>query len=178
MHWKNTEEKYGMITRLFHVILALALLAQIFVAIVMGDFADKATNMLFYQIHKSLGVSILVVGFLFVLWHLVSRKPKFLATMKPYENVIASLVHWLLLAFFVIEPLLGVVMASYAGRPINVWSWFTFILPVTPNASVAEVLADIHVVLGWTFAGLIGLHILAALKHAVINKDGVLRRMF
>jgi cytochrome b561 len=42
---------------------------------------------------------------------------------------------------------------------------------------VAAILAEAHVVLGWTFIVLIGIHLLAVLKHAIINHDSVIKRM-
>jgi cytochrome b561 len=35
-----------------------------------------------------------------------------------------------------------------------------------------------HSVIAWVFVGLISLHLLAALKHLLINKDGVFQRMW
>jgi cytochrome b561 len=124
-----------------------------------------------------LGITILVVGFCFVVWHLLNKKPVFPNTMKKWECFLAKVVHGCLLAFFVIEPLLGLLMASFAGRPIQVWNWFSLILPVTLNKNVAAILAEAHVVLGWTFIVLIGIHLLAVLKHAIINHDSVIKRM-
>jgi len=45
------------------------------------------------------------------------------------------------------------------------------------NPPLGEALDAVHVALVWMLLGLIGLHVLAALKHYFIDRDEVLARM-
>jgi cytochrome b561 len=72
-------------------------------------------------------------------------------------------------------PLSGVLMALFAGRPIVVG-------PLTiPGAPAVEWLAglarDVHAVGGLVLTGLVALHVGAALKHHLVDRDGTLQRM-
>ena len=39
-------------------------------------------------------------------------------------------------------------------------------------------LGDVHAVVGYTILGFVALHFLGVLKHAVIDRDNVFKRMF
>jgi cytochrome b561 len=74
-------------------------------------------------------------------------------------------------------PLTGWIMSS--ARNFRV-SWFSvFQLPdlVSPNQRLYHAMVQTHVALAWTLVSLVALHVLAALKHHLILKDDVLRRM-
>ncbi|OZB17968.1 MAG: hypothetical protein B7X53_04805 [Hyphomonas sp. 34-62-18] len=73
-------------------------------------------------------------------------------------------------------PLSGVLMSLLGGRPINFFDLF-LIPPIAENKEAAGLLRQVHGYVAYALAGLIGLHILAALKHAVIDRDGTLARM-
>ena len=48
---------------------------------------------------------------------------------------------------------------------------------MAPDAELKEVFEGIHESLALLLAAVAGMHILAAFKHALIDRDGVLRRM-
>jgi cytochrome b561 len=84
--------------------------------------------------------------------------------------------HALYFLFFAV-PLLGWAYSSAAGFPI-VWLG---VLPlpdwVAPNPAWAEVLKPLHQLSAFALAGLIVLHVGAALKHHWVDRDGLLKRM-
>ena len=45
------------------------------------------------------------------------------------------------------------------------------------NNPLRESFVEVHEVLGWLMLALLALHVLGALKHAFIDKDGTLKRM-
>ncbi len=54
---------------------------------------------------------------------------------------------------------------------------FQLPLLIEPNPDLKPVLKQVHFWLNMALAGSVGLHIAAALKHVVIDRDGVIRRM-
>ena len=48
---------------------------------------------------------------------------------------------------------------------------------VSPDKPLADLMKERHAVLAWALGVLVVLHIAAALKHHVIDKDGLLDRM-
>ena len=80
-------------------------------------------------------------------------------------------------ALFFAVPLLGWAYSSAAGFPVvwfGVWPLPDFV-PASP--ALAEMLKPLHMLAAYSLAGLIVLHIAAALKHQWIDRDGLLARM-
>jgi cytochrome b561 len=48
---------------------------------------------------------------------------------------------------------------------------------IAKNPALAETLKTVHYWLNMTMAALVLLHVLAALKHTFVDRDGTLRRM-
>ena len=74
-------------------------------------------------------------------------------------------------------PLTGWMMSSSAGYPV---AWFGFFqLPdlVMPSESLEEILHEVHETLATGLLVLAGVHVLAALKHQFVDRDGLMSRM-
>jgi cytochrome b561 len=75
-------------------------------------------------------------------------------------------------------PLVGWAYSSASGFPIV---WFGVLsLPdfVAPDRALAGSLKSLHETLAWLLAGLVALHVAAALKHAFIDRNRLLLRMW
>ena len=85
--------------------------------------------------------------------------------------------HVALYALFFAVPLAGWAYSSAAGFPVA----FLGLVPLPDFVPVSESLADalklVHATLAFTLAGLVLVHIAAALKHQWIDNDGLLQRM-
>ena len=91
----------------------------------------------------------------------------------------ARLVHLALLLFVVVQPLLGVLMLWAEGEslPVPFTPWQLPPLLVL-GAAWEETLEEAHELVGNVFYAVIALHVLAALWHQYMRRDGVLRRMW
>ena len=69
-------------------------------------------------------------------------------------------------------------MSTAAGYAPSFWGWFTVAAPIAESKAVANFFDSVHEVCAWILGILIIIHILAALKHALLDKDGVLKQMF
>jgi cytochrome b561 len=171
MQWRNSENKFGLVTRSLHVLIALTIIGQI----VLGFFMNAP---ILYFIHKSLGLTLLFLAVLFVIWLCIDRHPGYPKMMPTWEKLAAIVERYLLVIFILVMPISGWMMSSAAGRAPSFWGWFTLNAPVPLSKNLAGFMSDIHTISAWILAGLIAIHILAALKHALLDKDGILRRMF
>ena len=92
------------------------------------------------------------------------------------ENLAAHLAHLALYALLAGLFVSGYLISTADGLGIEVFGWFE--LPATLTGDNQEDLAgEIHEILAWLLMGLVGVHMLAALKHHFINKDQTLTRM-
>jgi cytochrome b561 len=174
--------RYTVPAILLHWLLALGLIGLLIFGWYMVGLSFSPAKLKYYNWHKWAGVTILVLSVLRLLWRITHRPPalpaRMAAAMPRWQHVAHHGVHHLLYVLFFAVPLIGWAYSSAAGFPIvwfGVWQLPDF---VAPNPALAETLKPLHMVAAYTLATLIALHIAAALKHQLIDRDGLLRRMW
>lgn len=179
MQFRNTTDRYGAVTKVFHWVIALLIVCLICVGIYMTDFADKTNAFTFkiFFLHKSTGITVLILASFRVLWHIYSRPAGFVPSLKAWEKIVARIAHGLLYAAMFAMPLSGWMLSSAAGRPVSFWGLFTLPDLVGPDKETQHFFSEVHEIVGWSLIPLIGLHAAGALKHHFFDKDITLRRM-
>ena len=140
------------------------------------QLAAEATPRTFYfNLHKSLGVTIMALITLRFVWRITHRPPPLLATYKEWEQKLAHGTHHLLYLLMIALPVSGIIMATYSKYGIK---WFGKpLVQGLDNNPMREIFKEAHEVIGIMILVVIGLHILGAIKHKLIDKDGTLKRM-
>jgi len=82
----------------------------------------------------------------------------------------------LYLLFFAV-PLLGWAYSSASGFPLVVFGVWPLPDWVPVNATLASLLKPAHCYAAYALAGLVVVHVGAALKHHFVDRDGLLSRM-
>ena len=160
----------------FHWVLALAILGSLGVGIYMTDLPMSPQRLKLYNWHKWAGITILLLSALRLLWRL-SHRPPADPPMPAWQRKAAHAAHLALYVLFFAVPLAGWAYTSAAGFPVV---WFGLIpLPdfVSPDKPTAEILKEVHELLAYALAAVVALHILGALKHQFLDRDGLLGRM-
>lgn len=132
------------------------------------------------QLHKSVGLTVLALTLVRIAVRLSSPPPPLPAHMTPTERRLAAISHGGFYLLMLGLPLSGwwMVSASPLGIPTVWFGLFDWPhLPVPVGRGPAEAASSVHGVLGWMMAGLLVLHVLAALKHHWFDRDDVLARM-
>ena len=129
----------------------------------------------YFNLHKSIGVTIFALILIRILWRITHRPPALLASYKAWESKLASGAHHLLYLLMVALPVSGVIMATYSKYGIK-WFGIPFIKGLDNNP-MRELFKDVHEIIGLIILLVIIVHILGALKHKFIDKDDTLKRM-
>ena len=173
-------QHYNSTAKILHWALAGLIVAQYALAN-LAEFAAEAgaqvRQIALLANHKSVGISILALALIRLAWRTAHRPPPLPAAMPPWQALASKVSHGLLYALLLAMPLSGWLMSSASAYSV---SWFNlFQLPdlAAPDPALKEVFEGIHETLAWLLAAVAGVHILAAFKHALIDRDGVLRRM-
>ena len=174
--------RYTKVAIALHWAIALLIIGNIAGGLYMVglDFGDPVKFQI-YQLHKSSGLTILVLSIVRIGWRLTHKIPPLPAAMPPWQKQGARLSHAAFYALMLLTPLLGWAYASVAMFNVPTF-WFGLFewphLPLgPPNAARAERLAGLHEAAAFAIVGLLVLHIAAALKHHFVDKDGVAARM-
>ena len=161
-----------------HWLLGLALFAQIAFGFLLDDIAPRGTPARsgVVNLHKSCGITLAVLIAARLCWRLSHAPPPWPAAMAQGERRAAQWVHRALYACMVVMPLSGYVASNFNRFGIT---FFGFAWPPWGPAwpEAYALFNGVHIVTAYVLCVLIGGHILAALKHAWIDRDGLFSRM-
>jgi cytochrome b561 len=185
---QNSETRYGNVAMTFHWIIAALVLTNLclgfYFANVMGH--DDPSFFTIIQLHKSIGLTVLTLSVLRLGWRLINPIPPLPADFSPAMRILARGTHFLFYFLIIGVPLLGWMMISTSprGTPtpyFGLFNWphlpFLSTLPREDKRTYVELFATAHAVLAYTMAGLVVLHVSAALWHHFSRRDEVLKRM-
>jgi cytochrome b561 len=174
---RNTTRRWGSATQTLHWLIVALIIVQATLALIAAELPLGERKLATLAYHKSVGLTILALATLRLLWRWLNPTPELPATLKPYERALARFTHAALYVLLFALPLSGWTMSSARGFPV---SWFGFFqLPdlVPKSKPLFKALVDTHAALACTLAVVVALHIAGALKHHLVLKDDVLRRM-
>lgn len=167
------QDRYSTIAILLHWLIALALAFQLALGFAMPT---DETGFAAYQLHKSVGIAILVLTLMRLAWRAVKRPP------PPVERGLAALaakaVHAGFYAVLLLGPLTGWLLVSTA--PVDVPTVLFGVVPwphLPVSADVHGASEQAHELLSWLAIGLFVLHVAGALRHHFILRHRLLERM-
>lgn len=169
-------QNWNFSVRFFHWLTFLLVLGQFVLAAFMDEMEKGAARDSVMGLHKSVGVTILLLVAVRLGLRLLTKAPPDAAPGSLQDRA-AKLVHLLLYVLLVAMPVSGMVVSMAGGHPV---SWFgLWQLPsfVAASDSLKEAAEEAHELIGTAIFILVGLHAAAALWHHYKLKDDVLRRM-
>ena len=177
--------RYTNVAILLHWLIALGILCLIAIGLAMTQL--RIAPMLqfkLYQLHKSIGITVLLAAALRVLWRLTHRPPPLPASLPAAERRAAEAMHHILYIFLFALPLSGwaVVSASPFDIPTVLYSlvpWpdLPYLASLHDKGAVEPILAKLHAYGAWGLIALLAIHAGPALRHHFIRRDDILRRM-
>lgn len=162
--------------RLVHWLMALAILAMLFIGVAMVSTVSSSHSLLL-AVHKPLGaaIEVLVLLRIFLRWRYGA--PALPGTLSRWQKGMAHLSHLALYLLMVAQPLVGWAMLSAAGYPVTLWGGVVLpaLLPV--NIDLYAILRPLHTLLAFALFAVVLAHVAAALLHGLILRDGVFSSM-
>ncbi len=173
-----TPVRYTAVAIVLHWLMAALLLGLFAVGLYMVDLPLSPRKLQVYSWHKWAGVTAFAFVLVRLAWRAGHPPPPLPASMAVWERAAAAVAHGALYVLMLAIPLSGWLMSSAMGFQTV---WFG-VLPIPDligkNEELGDLLRIIHISLNYTLAGLVLLHIGAALKHRLINRDDVFGRMW
>lgn len=170
-----TDARHAVSTRVLHWLVALLVFAALFIGFTMvNSIASYATLI---AIHKSLGVTILVITLLRIGNRLFHRGPPLPPSVGALERKVVVASEFSLYGLLLAQPLVGWAMLSAAGNPVTVFGSLRLPRIAPFDADLYGVLRQTHTILAFLLMAAIAAHVSAVLLHTVTFRDGMLRRM-
>lgn len=188
---RNSREQWGSVARALHWLMAIMITVQVPLGFWMVDAydawlaqaGDEALVMRLARAHNTLGFLVLILALLRLSWRASNPTPDLPAGLAAWQRFTARSTHLLLYALLIVFPLTGwATLSAYDGEfPIFFFGWDN-VFRIVPQATAgspftSDLFGEIHETC-WKVGGLVlGLHMIGALWHEYVRKDGVLTRM-
>jgi len=177
MTYGTRTDHYPATSKVLHWLVAACVLTTAPVAIAMVQVGEGPTQNMLYNLHKSLGVLILVLMALRLINRLAVGAPIPDPGIEPWQQTVSSAVHTSLYVLLLAMPIVGYIANSAYGAATPFFGLFDLPAIVGKNETLAAQLFAIHRGAGWLVIVLVLMHVGAALFHYFIRRDNVLQRM-
>jgi cytochrome b561 len=173
----NSSERYTLSAIALHWVIALLIIGMLLLGLYMVGIPKGTPDRAFYfNMHKSFGV---LAGLLILLrlgWRLTHHAPQMATGMPRWEAEAARWNHRLLYLCMVLMPATGYVSSSFNkygvkffGVALPHWGW--------EDGIIRDLFMNYHNLIAVLLVALIVIHVLAAFKHLLVNRDRVFQRM-
>lgn len=161
-----------------HWTVAGLVLTALFVGWTMTGMDISPQRLKVYNWHKWVGVTVLALALLRVVWRLTHPAPPLAPAIPRWQRIAAHIGHGLLYLLMLVMPVTGWIFSNYSGYPVVYLGKIPLPDLVERDRELAAVWVQVHGTLAVIFAVVVGIHVLAALYHQFVARDGTLRRMF
>ena len=175
---RNTEERWGSVSIGLHwVIAGLVLLVQVPAGIAMLRVEPGMLQDTLFTLHKNVGLIVLALAVFRLGWRLAHPVPALPEDLSGLQARLARLTHALLYALLFLLPVSGFLFTAFGGFPVPLLL-LVDLGPLLPASEPqAEIWKAVHHWAQWALYLVVTLHVLGALQHALVRRDGVLQRM-
>ena len=144
--------------------------------LLLKDLPLSPQTLRLYAFHKWIGITVLLLTVVRLGWRWAHPAPPPVA-MPEWQRRAAAASHALLYVLMLVIPLSGWVYSSASGVQVVYLGLVPLPDLVAKDKALAAVLKAVHVTLNYGLLALVMVHAGAAIKHHVVDRDDVLRRM-
>lgn len=171
------EQPYDLGSRIFHWLVAALVTMQIVIALLMPLVLPESARDTITAWHLAVGSTVLLVMLMRLGWRLTHPMPPAPMDLPPALRLLARGTHWAFYGVLILLPVLGWVAANAYGATPRLLGLVPLPRLVAPDKPFAETVGAVHKTVALLLLVLVVLHISGALYHALVKRDGVIRRM-
>lgn len=185
MERATSSTRYTLVAIALHWAVAIGIAALVMMGLAMAHLnLPPLVKFQLYQLHKSVGITVLLLAVLRLGWRLTHAAPPLPEEMPRHETLAAHVSHWLLYVLQFAVPMAGwaLVSVSVLGIPTILygtvlWPHLPILSSIANKAPVEAFFATTHAWLAYALVFVIVAHTAAALRHHIIIRDDILTRM-
>jgi cytochrome b561 len=168
--------RYDGLAIALHWLTAVLIVANWLLGLSMVPLPISPRKLQWYIVHKSIGLSVLLLASVRLGWRAVHPPPP-AVPMPPWQHRAARMSHALLYSLLFAIPLSGWLYSSATGVQVV----YLGVLPlpnlVPKHRALGDALRLVHVGLNATLAAAVLVHAAAAIRHHFVDRDATLARM-
>jgi len=170
---KDSKQRYGGISRLFHWLMTVLLAWQLLKIFDRIDDGEHWVGETLVPWHVSIGSVLAVLIILRLLWALKQwgNRPE----QDPATVLLVRVGHGLLYAGMILMPLTGIL--TMIGKGYGLAPFGVRLVAKGEEIPWMASVGSLHSPIAWILLVLILGHVCIALYHALVKKDGILQRM-
>jgi len=170
---------YGLVSRFFHWSVALLVLLMIPAGFVMvQEGLPRPVQNALFLFHKNCGLLVFALLLLRLAWRRFRPPPPLPDSVPQWQAAVAALNHRLLYVLLALMPIAGYVRVKAGGFPIETLDGWGVPALVPESDAIAGIAKALHYYGALAITALIALHLLAAMYHRLVRRDGVVARMW
>ena len=172
-------ERLSTTTLLLHWLVGLAVIGMLAYGYWLQTLPSGPPRTPFVQIHKSFGLLVFLAALARIAWRWREGFPKANSAHRLWERRAALSLQLFMITATIVMPLTGIGRSLAYARPVQLFGW-----PVIPKLfetkqeTLYTWLSGIHDATALLLTAALAIHVGAALKHHVIDRDDTLRRIF
>lgn len=173
-----SQKKYSLSMRILHWVMAAIMLTLLGVGLWMtslpNDYPGKYD---IYALHKSFGVVALILIVTRLIVRFNTKIPKLPSAINKWEARLSDIVLVLLYICMVLQPLSGYVMSDLTGHKV---AFFSLSIPLIfpKDQQLGMLFVKLHTIIGYGLIALFVLHLAGAIKHLLVERINLFRRMW
>jgi cytochrome b561 len=171
--------RYTNVAVALHWLIAILIVMQLTLGWTMIEIPKEPVGVraAWFNLHKSIGITIALLVLARLAWRVRHPAPPLPPAVPAWQRRAAFASHALLYVCLLGMPLAGFLGSTFSGYPIK---YFGITLPQWGYKSdeLKSFFSAVHLTFAWVFMTLIAVHASAAIKHLLVDRDGVFWRMW
>lgn len=174
----NVVQRYSTPAIALHWIVAILVLVMIGLGWYMTDIPrGTPERTFFYNLHKSIGLTVAILVLIRLWWRFRNPPPPLPSSVPAWQVQASKLSHALLYLCLILMPVSGFSASQFTKYGVTYFGLFKIPPMGWENKVIYDFLQGIHGVTAVLLVTLVVIHVAAALKHLLFDRDNVFLRM-
>jgi len=176
---RNSTSDWGWPAKILHWVGAALILLLLGHGWWMTHMTPRPERLANYAGHSAMGYDLFALLILRLLWRWFNPPPELPADLQRWERIAARASHAALYVLMFVVSVTGWMVATTFRNPMTKDLFGIDVPPIVTavDRSVRQLLEDSHLVLAYVLAVIVLIHTIAALRHHMLKRNNVLRRM-
>jgi cytochrome b561 len=171
-------QHYNNVAIALHWIVAIGVIIMIGLGWYMVDIPKGTpSRSLFFNTHKSIGLTVGIIALIRLLWRATHPAPPLPAGTPRWTIGAAHASHALLYFLLIFMPTVGFIASNFSKYGVNYFQLVKIGPFFAEDKKMYDLFQGMHEVAATVLVVVIAVHVLAAFKHLLVDRDGVFQRM-